>query len=389
MENDKAVRRIRELSNITLDVTQRDELLQDFSSLLTLISGAKFSQVNIFDHDMQYTIASDGALFPPLPKRSTFCRYTLDQKSSLEIPDMTKDDRLKDHFAVTGEPFAQYYFGAPLITQNDVAIGTVCIIHDHKLELSETQREAINTIAKQITRHLELQNKIVENDKIIEDQSSTLHKIVHDLRSPMSAILGNLSMVDKDQLNDELKKLFTQIKSSCREMVDYINETLEDTLQETDNSSTFITASTLEEKLRSLYDLQAKEKDITLDIDNDLDEDEQITTLSSGDLINISGNIISNAIKYTPENSRVSVHLTYRDSDKDKYKLTVTDNGPGMGVEQLEKINAHERTDSEDGYGIGLYEALRTLKNHDGSFKIDTRQGEGTRFTVFFPRKHS
>ncbi|HBX65530.1 MAG TPA: hypothetical protein DEG32_05045, partial [Balneolaceae bacterium] len=80
----KAANRVRELNNLTLDVTEHDEVLQSLSRLLTMVTGSKFSQVNIFDGSTQYTIASDGALFPPLPKNNTFCTYTLQKEAALE-----------------------------------------------------------------------------------------------------------------------------------------------------------------------------------------------------------------------------------------------------------------------------------------------------------------
>ena len=396
MDNQKAERRVQELNNLTLDVTQKDNTLQSFSELLTLITGAQFSQINIFDQDTQYTIASDGALFPPLPKETTFCTYTLDQESTLEIPDMSFDERVKDHFAVQGEPYARFYFGSPLITKNEVAIGTVCIIHDEKIELTEEQRKAIHTIAEQVTRHLELKNTLVRNDKVIEEQRNNLHKVAHDLRAPISAILGSISVLDREDLDEKINKILTIIQKSCRNLSEYVNETLRSKLEVQDEPrSNFITAAELEEKLRSLYDLQAKEKDITLNIEHELKEGEKITTLSSGDLLNITGNLITNAIKFTPEHGSVSVHTGYReDSEQKEYQITVTDTGKGMKEEQVETIRQHKRatpdtgSNDEKGYGIGLYQSLQTLKNNEGSFDIDTAPGEGTQFRIYFPRKY-
>jgi len=389
----KTSERVRELNNLTLDVTEQDEVLQALSRLLTLVTGSKFSQVNIFDGSTQYTIASDGALFPPLPKNNTFCTYTLQKEAALEIPDMSQDDRLKDHATVTGKEHIRYYYGAPLITSNEVAIGTVCVIHDDKLQLSEKNKEIVKTIAEQVTRHLELKNELISQNKKIQQQQSTLRKVIHDMRTPISGIIGGLSMIDNDEIDPKFKSVLEMAKQSSKNLINYVNSSLEEAIN-TEEETNFITASTLREKLLSLYKLQADIKKVKLTISTELENGERITTLSSGDLINILGNMISNAIKYSSEGDPVSVNIGYEDEDQDHYKVTISDQGVGMSDEQIKTISALERshttqgTNDEQGFGIGLKEALHTLTQHDGTFDIDSAEGEGTTFTVFFPRKH-
>lgn len=389
----KATNRVRELNNLTLDVTEHDEVLQSLSRLLTMVTGSKFSQVNIFDGSTQYTIASDGALFPPLPKNNTFCTYTLQKEAALEIPDMSQDDRVKDHAAVTGEEHIRYYYGEPLITSNEVAIGTVCIIHDDELQLSEKSKEIVKNIADQITRHLELKNELVSQNKKVQQQQSTLRKVIHDLRTPISGIIGGLSMIDNNEIGPKFKSVLELAKQSSKNLIDYVNSSLEKAIKAEEETS-FITASTLRDKLLSLYKLQAESKEVKLHISAELENEERITTLSSGDLINVIGNMISNAVKYSSKDELVSVEIGYKDEDRDQYKVTISDQGVGMNEEQIKAISSLERnhstegTNNEKGFGIGLKEALRTLTQHDGTFDIESAEGKGTTFTVYFPRKH-
>jgi signal transduction histidine kinase len=158
--------------------------------------------------------------------------------------------------------------------------------------------------------------------------------------------------------------------------------------------SEFITASILKKKLNSLYSLQARNKEAKLNIRSSIKDNEKITTLSSGDLINIVGNLISNAIKFSSKKDLISVHIDYKGSGRDQYQITVADQGTGMTEKQIKDIQAFENhtstegTNNEQGFGIGLTEALRTLDNHGGTFNIDSSEDEGTTFTVFFPRKY-
>lgn len=392
-DSEKTTKRVRELNNITLDITERDELIQSFTELITLTTGAKFSQVNIFDGVNQYTIASDGAQFPPLPKEQTFCQHTIKEENTLEIKDTTTDDRVKEHSAVKGEKHIRYYFGAPLITSNGVTIGTICIFHDDKLDLMDPEKEAIKLVAKQIINHLEYRNELINNKKQVEEYRRTLRKVIHDLRVPLSGIIGGLSMVDENDISKDLKQVLKIIRKSSKNLIEYINDSLKNILN-SDQVGDFIPANTLIKKLQSLYNLQASNKKVKLEILSEIDEQENITTLSSGDLINIIGNLISNAIKFSPDGQTVSVSIGYKNDEKDHYKVVVADHGMGMSTEQINNIyelrvkESQEGTNEEQGFGIGLTEALRTLTQHDGTFEIDSEKDRGTRFMVLFPRKH-
>ncbi|HBX64747.1 MAG TPA: hypothetical protein DEG32_00775 [Balneolaceae bacterium] len=306
---------------------------------------------------------------------------------------MSQDDRVKDHAAVTGEEHIRYYYGEPLITSNEVAIGTVCIIHDDELQLSEKSKEIVKNIADQITRHLELKNELVSQNKKVQQQQSTLRKVIHDLRTPISGIIGGLSMIDNNEIGPKFKSVLELAKQSSKNLIDYVNSSLEKAINAEEETS-FITASTLRDKLLSLYKLQADSKEVKLHISAELENEERITTLSSGDLINVIGNMISNAVKYSSKDELVSVEIGYKDEDRDQYKVTISDQGVGMNEEQIKAISSLERnhstegTNNEKGFGIGLKEALRTLTQHEGTFDIESAEGKGTTFTVYFPRKH-
>jgi signal transduction histidine kinase len=248
-------------------------------------------------------------------------------------------------------------------------------------------------MAKQITNHLELRNEFIKSKKQVEEQRRTLKKVIHDLRTPISGIIGSLSMVDDTKISPELKSVLEITKRSGKNLIEYVNNSLENVLVDNQESD-FITASKLTKKLLSIYELQAANKKVELNITSEIDDKEKISTLSSGDLINIIGNLISNAIKFSSAQDSVNVSIGYKNDNKDQYKVVVSDKGTGMTTEQINNIyelresEATEGTNKERGFGIGLSEALRTLTKHNGTFEIDSEEDRGTRFMVLFPRKH-
>lgn len=108
---------------------------------------------------------------------------------------------------------------------------------------------------------------------------------------------------------------------------------------------------------------------------------------TSGDLLHKSfDNILRNALTHTPENSRVSVSLVRED---DRVTVCITDQGPGVPEEQLERIFDEfyrvdsARTRESGGYGLGLAIARRVVQGHGGSIRAEnTGSGLAVRVTL-------
>jgi signal transduction histidine kinase len=101
-------------------------------------------------------------------------------------------------------------------------------------------------------------------------------------------------------------------------------------------------------------------------------------------------NLISNAIKYTPNGGEVVVGLG---KTENQACLTVSDNGSGIPVEDMPHIferfyrGEKSRTRSRDGkgFGLGLSIAYWIVRNHNGQIEVSPRQPKGTTFTVWLP----
>ncbi len=101
----------------------------------------------------------------------------------------------------------------------------------------------------------------------------------------------------------------------------------------------------------------------------------------------VVGNLMSNAIKYTPSGGSVDVVAS---SDDDYFYFSVVDNGPGIVLEEQEKVfepfyrSTRERRFPQ-GLGLGLTIALDLVEAHDGQLSIESEPGTGSRFIVRLP----
>jgi signal transduction histidine kinase len=99
------------------------------------------------------------------------------------------------------------------------------------------------------------------------------------------------------------------------------------------------------------------------------------------------GNLLSNAVRYTPEGGQISVSA---ESAADGVRIHVNDTGPGIQAEERERIFTPFYRGSavrrfSDGMGIGLTIAQDLVKAHGGRLQLDSQPGKGSRFTIFLP----
>ena len=107
-----------------------------------------------------------------------------------------------------------------------------------------------------------------------------------------------------------------------------------------------------------------------------------------GRLEQVLENLISNAVKYSPEGGMLRIVL---DADADSCQLTVADQGIGMTEDQLQHVferfyRADTSNTATQGVGLGLSVTRHIVEAHGGEIRIDSRFGEGTRVTVKLPR---
>lgn len=225
-----------------------------------------------------------------------------------------------------------------------------------------------------------------------------LSRMSHDIRTPMNAILGmaHLAQAHKEE-PEKLEGYFSKITVAGRHLMELINEVL-------DMSKIESGSLTLD---NSPFDIK-KLLDETIEINqNALLEKKQTFSADyaglthaavTGDALRVQlvlNNILSNAIKYTPEGG--DIRLTAKEITGSKqvsgYLITIEDNGVGMDEAFLKHIfepfarAADSRTSQIHGTGLGMAIAYNLVCMMAGEIQVESRLGEGSRFTVQLPLK--
>lgn len=254
--------------------------------------------------------------------------------------------------------FAEFKY----VQSNDENIGIMCVIHDNtgRYELDRSRREFVADVS-------------------------------HELRTPLTSIKGAVETVKEyPELDDESKDNFLQMAiDECDRMTRIVSELL--VLSRLDNNRTAwkIEVFDVAEFCRRLHDVMAVDAGnhkhtLTCKCDDGL-------PLISGDkekLQQVMINIISNAIKYTPDGGKIDIEAH---AGTDSVLMRVSDNGVGIPEEDLPRVFERfyrvekSRTSDAGGTGLGLAIAKEIVDAHGGQITIESEYGKGTSISVMLP----
>ena len=224
-------------------------------------------------------------------------------------------------------------------------------------------------------------------------KSNFLFNMSHDIRTPMNAILGftDLALLDTsnaEKMDDYLHK----IKDSGVHLLSLINDILEMSRIESGKIELDPRPEDLEVILGNVHSImrgQAVAKGQTFTIDTSSLEHKYVA-VDRLRLNQVLINLISNAIKYTPEGGVIKVIVSEHDVSKERvtYQFIVEDNGIGMSEEFAAKIfedferEKRQETEKIQGTGLGMAITKNIIDLLDGSIVLDTKENVGSKFTV-------
>lgn len=226
-----------------------------------------------------------------------------------------------------------------------------------------------------------------------EDKTRFILATTHDLRSPMTTI-EQLTQVMLDgyagEIGEKQRDLLQKIKGRSEHQLQLISDLL--LLAQEENAFTLPREPTTV-SLSEVFDSQVEAiraaceaKGIALSTERD--DAAMVRMAVKGDIDNIIGNLLTNAVKYTPPSGTISATLT---AGPGGYRFRVEDTGigiphesmPGLFKEYFRAPNARETTRHGTGLGLALVQKLVT--KYGGKIRVESRQNEGSAFEVCLP----
>ena len=163
------VKRLKVLWQYDVLDTVPEEVFDDLTDLAAHICEAPVAMISLVDENRQWFKAKVGTSTKETSRDISFCAHAILNDGLLVISDATKDPRFRDNPLVTGPQKIRYYAGAPLVSPDGHALGTLCVLDKKPRKLRSEHLEALRVLAHHVVSQLELRRHARELAEARED----------------------------------------------------------------------------------------------------------------------------------------------------------------------------------------------------------------------------
>ena len=382
--------RIESLLSLGLLDTEQDADYDYITKLAAYICKTPVSLITLVDKDRQWFKSKVGIAACETLRDSSFCAHAiLTPDTILEVEDATKDLRFIDNPLTKGDQPVIFYAGIPLRIENNLPMGSLCVIDHKPNKLDDEQREALVTLGKQVERLFELRllnnhlnqakESLLEHNSLLKDFAGT---VSHDLKMPLANLILTSDILMKkydDHLDDSGKNYLGYLKKSSMSMSTYITNILtyyESTAYDREDAHEFL----LNDMLEDLVDLL----DIKHECEVHFPETNLELTCNRTALDQVFLNLIGNSLKYNDKEHTI-IDISVKELPM-HFEFTIKDNGRGIEEDKVDSIFTlfstvgHLDKHGERGHGIGLSTVQKLVITLGGTIKVQSKLGEYTKF---------
>ncbi|AJP10061.1 sensor histidine kinase [Clostridioides difficile] len=268
---------------------------------------------------------------------------------------------------------------------DDIYLGNL----DRRLVVNENT-EMSNLVYKINEIVIKDKNKLLEFNKSEKAYKKLVTSLSHDIRTPLSSLVGYLEVLEKDNLSYAEQQKFLQIaKEKALHLSDYIQSLFEWLkLESGEWVYDFQTENICELTRLVLADWIMKFEENKIDFHFDIPEKALYVIIDKNAFNRIINNLLSNTIKHSHANKLIVQIIEVQD----KIQISITDNGVGIEEKDLPFIFDRlykcdtSRTENSNGLGLAIAKELITALN--GTIAVNSCYGKGTTFNLKFIRKH-
>ncbi len=238
-------------------------------------------------------------------------------------------------------------------------------------------------------RHFRELNTAVEVEKqLTEYKLRFFTNISHEFRTPLAIIQGALeSLTDMNGLPSQADNLILQIRRNSARLLRLIDQLLDFRKLQNKGMELSVERTEVVGFLREIFENfreMASRKHILLTFETECEEQEMY--IDRGKFDKMLYNLLSNAMKFTPENGQIEVALQFSQSE-DYMRMSVSDSGPGVAKERRKELFERfaQLGNLPSGTGIGLHMTAEMARTHKGDIVYEDSPYGGARFTVTVP----
>lgn len=390
-------KRLSSLKETNLLYTPPEAEFDNITKLASYICDTPVSLITLIGERKQWFKSKLGTDICDTDREISFCGHAILTPGELmEVPDTRLDERFKDNpFTMASKDPVLFYAGMPILDNEGMALGTLCVLDTKVKRLDEAQKEALKGLAQQVETLIELHRKNYYLEQIQSDLNihNKLLKnfagvVSHDIKMPLANMILTADILKSrysQALGDEGMTYLKNLKQSGMHLNDYVNGILNH------YESDILTKQHTEEfdlnlLLENIIDLL----NITEDCEINLPEKNLVLTTNKAVLEQVYLNLLGNSLKYNNK-KRIIINL---DSSitHDYYIFSIEDNGIGIPASKQKDIFKLFKTldvrdrNGNKGHGIGLSTVKKLVKSMGGNIEVTSEEGKGTKFTFSIRR---
>lgn len=175
--------------------TAPEPAFDGLTNLAAQICHAPIALISLIDSQRQWFKSKVGLDISETPREISFCTHAILHAEVCVVPDARQDERFANNPAVVYEPHVCFYAGAPLITPEGYAIGTLCVVDQVPRGLNRQQQDALETLAQQVVAQLELRQSVTALQQAMREQYQTAQRLLN-ISSALEYAVEGISQLD-------------------------------------------------------------------------------------------------------------------------------------------------------------------------------------------------
>lgn len=244
-------------------------------------------------------------------------------------------------------------------------------------------------INRQLNASMDQQRQMTEEmERMTQTQLQFFTNVSHELRTPLTLIAGPTDqLLEDDTVQGAHRMMLEMVRRNTRILIQLVGEILDFRKVQNNKAHLHLNRFALQRELATWandFRAVAARRKITIDVDASEVRQDAVIIADRDKLEHIYFNLMSNALKYTPEGGRITTALSY---DSKQYVLSVSDTGKGIEEEALPHLfdRFFQARGAVGGTGIGLSLVKAYVDLHHGDIRVESNEGEGTRFFISLP----
>lgn len=170
--------RLEALSSYDILDTPREQAFDDLTMLASHICETPIAAISLVDDKRQWFKSAIGMeAVTEAPREDSFCAHAIREHELLIIPDTHADERFKENPWVTSRQAVRFYAGAPLRTEEGLALGTLCVADTRPRKLTAEKQALLQALARQVVSRMEERRKLAELSRTIMERDQAQEEL--------------------------------------------------------------------------------------------------------------------------------------------------------------------------------------------------------------------